>query len=202
MSIYLAIDTASTAIALALQTEDGAIRTRILESGADHSKVLLPAINELPGAERSRLAGVAVVRGPGSYAGLRVGIATATGIAVALGVPLRGVSTLEAVADVAGGEGVLIHPAGRGEFAAQEWRDGRPVGPIRTLAPSELRGERVAGEGAGALGGIEIGPDARCAAALRLAIPHLRAGATGEADAIYLREPNITLSRKTPVAPR
>lgn len=64
---------------------------------------------------------VTVIRGPGSFTGLRVGIATAKGIAWAAGIPLAAVSGFHAVATLAGSEGAPVHvafDAGRGDVHA------------------------------------------------------------------------------------
>jgi len=66
-----------------------------------HAQTLLPAIDRL--LERGRLAltsveGLAVAAGPGSFTGLRIGIAAMEGLAFALGLPIVGVSTLDALA--------------------------------------------------------------------------------------------------------
>ncbi len=196
MNTVLAIDTASTEFALALAV-DGAIVSSLARDGAqDHSRLLLSAIDELLGERRAGLTGVLVTRGPGSYAGLRVGIATAQGLAFARGVPLRGIATMEAVAAAAGlSDFTAIHPAGRGEFAAQDFRARAPAGALRSATATELRGLKLAGDGAGALGGLEIGPEARCRAGLSHALPSFADLGDGEVEALYLREPSISLPR-------
>jgi tRNA threonylcarbamoyladenosine biosynthesis protein TsaB len=87
------------------------------------------------GADRRELTGIAVGTGPGSFTGLRVGLATARGLAFALGVPVAGVSTLEALS--AGAPGALpVIDARRGEVFVLQ-------GEPRVLAPEDL--ELVAG---------------------------------------------------------
>jgi tRNA threonylcarbamoyl adenosine modification protein YeaZ len=205
VSVILAIDTASADFALALARDGAIVRTVVVPTGHDHSRLLLRAIDELLGGDREALQAIVVVRGPGSYAGIRVGIATAQGLALALGIPVHGVSTLEAVARASGLPDVTaIHPAGRGEFAVQAFHGSVAVGELQVLSAIELRGENLAGEGAAAFGGAEIDPGARCHAALELGLESLAAGgptAPGS-EALYLREPNITLPRKARVTAR
>lgn len=198
MSTILAIDTASNEIALAVAVDGAVVSSMTVDGAQDHSRLLLPSIEAILGSRRSDLAGIAVVRGPGSYAGLRVGIATAQGLALAAGIPVRGISTLEAVA-AAGNlpPFTAIHPAGRGEFAAQDFVDGSAAGAIRAVRPEALAGQALAGEGAGALGGMEVGPEARVRTALTALLPAFEAAAAHESiDALYLREPNITVPRR------
>jgi len=76
------------------------------------------------GAERSELTGVVVGTGPGSFTGLRMGLAAARGLALALDVPVAGVSTLDALA--AGSPGAVpVVDAGRREVftlvAGEPW---------------------------------------------------------------------------------
>ncbi len=198
MTIVLAIDTASPRFAVAAG-RIGAPDTVIeREASHDHSRLLLPAIAEVLGGERRELEAVVVITGPGSYAGVRVGVATAQGLAEALEAPVFGVGTLEAAAATLPPQmsATVIHPAGRGEFAAQEWMDGRPSSEIRVVPPAALSGS-LAGEGAGALGGREVGPGERVAAALRLfRDATMRDAREPGADVTYLREPNITVSRR------
>ena len=198
MSTVLAIDTASEEFALAVAIGGQLARSLSRDGAHDHSRLLLAAIDELLGADRAALSGIVAVRGPGSYAGLRVGLATAQGLALAASVPICGVPTLEAAASASGLENVVaIHPAGRGEFAYQQFADGQQPGPISVASTGEL-GARpgLAGEGAGAFGGVEVSPRARCDAALAIGLERLAAAAPGDLDAIYLREPNITTPRR------
>ena len=110
--MLVAIDTATGYASLALH--DG-LRVRVehtWESPRRHTVELLPrlvaALEQLDvGADH--LSGVAVSRGPGSFTGLRVGMAVAKGLALARGLPLVGVPTLDVVAAAQGRDLSLIH---------------------------------------------------------------------------------------------
>jgi tRNA threonylcarbamoyl adenosine modification protein YeaZ len=101
----LAIDTATSQVVIAAGDVSGsAIGLSTWAAGHRHGETLLPSIGRLTGENnlrRSRIRGVIVGTGPGSFTGLRVGIATAKGIAHALGVPIVGISTAEALAAAA-----------------------------------------------------------------------------------------------------
>lgn len=194
-STVLCIDTASSAFTLALAVDGHVVESRQQHANQDHSRLLLASIDELLGPRREELTGIVVVRGPGSYAGLRVGIATAEGLALALGLPIAGVGTMEAVAAAAGvSECRAIHPAGRGDWALQRFIDGQAAGEISAVATADLTGA-LYGEGAGELGGAEIDPRARAASALTIGLQRL-VSAAGEVDAIYLREPHISRPKR------
>ena len=201
MSAVLVIDTASPAFAVALKDGDSPAMTLTSSSEFNHAALLASVEEQLRGAP---LEAVIAVLGPGSYSGLRVGIATAQGLALAQDCALAGLSTLEAVAaavETASARGearapvMAIHPAGRGELAVQTFHGFVAVGPLETCAADEPPGSGLAGEGAGPLGGIEIGPGERVAAALGRYL----AGAlpvVEELAPIYLREPHITQPRR------
>lgn len=94
--LVLALDTATSYLTLGLPHFERAIRL-----GRRHAEVLwgeLEAFLHQAGVGLGELEGIAVGRGPGSYTGLRVGIAAGLGLARGLGVPVTGVDTLEAVA--------------------------------------------------------------------------------------------------------
>ena len=196
MSGTLGIDTASGQFAVAFSpVGEGEIRISQQEAGQNHSRLLLAAIRDIIGNERGQISAIVVVTGPGSYAGIRVGVATAQALAFAWGVPVFGVGTMEAAAAAASlaHDLTVIHPAGRGQFAAQPWSSGSSSGPIAIAVPESLQGLRLAGEGAGTLGGLELSPGERLRAAVALVASGSRSAG---ADVTYLREPNITVSRR------
>ena len=93
----LAIDTATQSCSVALAT-DTTILGEILIHEQYHSETLIRLIEDLlekTSSDRHQLNGIAVSIGPGTFTGLRVGISTAQGLALALGLPLVGVSSLE-----------------------------------------------------------------------------------------------------------
>ncbi len=115
-NMLLAIDSATTRVVVALGTTDGELIDAIdWPAGYRHGETLLPAVDDLlkrTAIDRTGLAAIVVGTGPGAFTGLRVGLATAKGIAHGLGLPIVGVSTAEALlADAAPGS-VLLLPAG------------------------------------------------------------------------------------------
>ena len=116
----LAIDTATTRAVVALGAADGTlIASRTWTAGYRHGEELLAQVEALlreGGIGRPALGGIVVGTGPGAFTGLRVGIATAKGLAHALGLPIAGVATSAALLAAAGGPGrgrlALLQPAG------------------------------------------------------------------------------------------
>jgi tRNA threonylcarbamoyladenosine biosynthesis protein TsaB len=109
---------------------------------------------------------LAVTVGPGTFTGQRVGLALMRGLRLALGIPLGGITTLEAIAQGAGGgRSAVIHDAKRGEaylFLAEESRIILPprvmafeaaVARIAAFGPATLAGTGAAAASAG------LGPD-------------------------------------------
>ncbi|MBA2757888.1 MAG: tRNA (adenosine(37)-N6)-threonylcarbamoyltransferase complex dimerization subunit type 1 TsaB, partial [Chloroflexi bacterium] len=96
VATILAIDTATTQVVIATGSPDGALRAvSRWPAGYRHGDTLLPGIErflDAYGVGRADLAGIVVGTGPGAFTGLRVGIATAKGLAHGLGIPLVGVS--------------------------------------------------------------------------------------------------------------
>ena len=113
----LAIDTATTRVVIATGSPNGvADGISTWAVGYRHGETLLPSIGRFLGEQnirRSRLTGIVVGTGPGAFTGLRVGIATAKGMAHGLGIPLVGVPTGEALLAASGvARPVLLLPAG------------------------------------------------------------------------------------------
>src|SRR3954454_14378977 len=122
--MLLAIDTSTTQTGLACYSEHGLLGECVWQSGRDHSAQLLPQLSLLLrhlGRGRDEISAVGVALGPGSWSGLRVGMSTAKGFALARGVPVIGVGTLDAVAYQHNRSGMTTVPLirlGRERFAS------------------------------------------------------------------------------------
>lgn len=153
MRPLLAFDTSTDHIALAIGDLDAPesvlAAADFAAPRAANTVVLLAAerLLESIGLTPSALAALAVGRGPGSFTGVRIGAATAKGLAHGLGVPLVGFGTLDAVAYAARGEGLLgvLGDAMRGEVYPALFR--AHAGAVVRLAPDRVaRPSEVAAE--------------------------------------------------------
>ena len=107
----LALESSATAASVALCEDEALIAQSFRDTGLTHSQTLLPMTEELLahcGLTVADLDLIAVAAGPGSFTGLRIGVATAKGLAWAAQLPCAGCSTLEAMAwNLAGLDGEL-----------------------------------------------------------------------------------------------
>jgi tRNA threonylcarbamoyl adenosine modification protein YeaZ len=174
----LAIETAAEACSVAL-FEDGALIARAHELvGRGHAERLIPMIAELP--DHGRADEVLVDCGPGSFTGVRVGLAAARAFGFAWHSEVRGYSSLALIAAQAFGAEAGLDMltvaiiGGHGEYFVQrfERQDMRATTPLASLKPAEAAAlcgvHAVAGSGAeamraaGAVGpALAILPDAR-----------------------------------------
>lgn len=146
--IILGIE-ASAKVAGAAVWKDGQIAGEQMVNGTlTHSETLMPMIDQVlksTGIEAGELTAIALTSGPGSFTGLRIGAATAKGLALGLGVPLVPVPTLEALAANAAPTDCLIVPmmdARRGQVyaAVYEYEAGRLCEKDRpdAMSPTQL----------------------------------------------------------------
>ena len=97
--MILSLDSSAVTASVALTDGDRVIKSEFVNSGLTHSETLLPMVKRVMGDnEFSSLDAVAITAGPGSFTGVRIGVATVKGIAFAGNIPCYGVSTLEAIA--------------------------------------------------------------------------------------------------------
>lgn len=181
----LALDTATLVSSVALASRDRLLAELTLQVSKTHSERLMPNIEELlsmAGLGRHELEAVAVSIGPGSFTGLRIGLATAKALAYALNIPLVGVPTLAALAYGCPVPGALLAPTmdaqkGNIYFALYRWQNG----VLAEIAPPGFRAsEAVAGELAASgepvliLGeAVELYPDTFQRPGLSLAPAHI-----------------------------
>jgi tRNA threonylcarbamoyladenosine biosynthesis protein TsaB len=148
----LGLDTATATAGIAILDDDrvlGEARGGTRGRGAD-LLVEIDLVCRAAGVAPAALDAIAIGAGPGSFTGLRIGMATAKGIAFAANRPLWAVSSLAALADDARQELAAdpADPAGsvicaaldarRGEVFAGCFRDGLALAPERVMAPGEL----------------------------------------------------------------
>jgi tRNA threonylcarbamoyladenosine biosynthesis protein TsaB len=216
----LAIDTSTLAGGVALVDGDRTVAEYVLDIRLTHSERLMPTVDRVmadAGWAPGRLTGLAVAIGPGSFTGLRVGMSAVKGLALALGLPIAAVPTLDALASGLAGAALPVCPvvvARRDEVYASLYRwDGvamRREWDYLALAPRELA-ERLrepvllTGDGAGTIAGplAQVAPPWRSlpsvAAVGHLGAQRLRAGrsvAAAELVPLYVRPSQAELNRR------
>ena len=198
----LAIECATQACSLALFEGGQLLDSRHEILGRGHAEHLIPLIASLPGKGRAHE--IRVSLGPGSFTGVRIGLAAARALGLAWGAKVRGYPTLALVAAMAlreqAGPVSVCMAGGHGEWFVQDFSaDGMPEAAVSSVTPEASRGgwnhALIAGERAiekAALEGVghralELLPDARF-------VPGLPAALFSEGlTPIYGREPDARL---------
>lgn len=158
-SLTLVIDTATPACSVALLAGGAAVAEAHELVGRGHAERLLPMIHSLLAGRRPDA--ILVDCGPGSFTGVRVGLAAAQGLRIGWEVPLSGYSSMALLAAAAAREpggaiGVALH-GGHGQIFVQGFADDllRPLDPLASLLPAEaaaaLQAQVVIGSGAATL---------------------------------------------------
>ncbi len=214
--LLLAIDT-SAAVTAAVHDGTAVLAAELVHDPRHHAELLVPMVERVlaaAGAERSQLTGVVAGRGPGPFTGLRVGLVTARTLGLALGVPVHGVGSLDALAQqvvdaslASEGETFAVATDARRKevyWARYERRDGIAVpldGP-RVDRPAEVPLDALRVHGRGALLHADVlgvppdGPlDPEAGALAGVAARRLAAGDDlGSTAPLYLRRPDAVPS--------
>lgn len=197
----LAIETASEACSVALFEGEALIAHDHRTLGRGHAEALVPMVAALP--DKGRAARIVVSLGPGSFTGVRIGLATARALGFAWGAEVLGYPTLALIA----AQARMAHPGaavtvctngGHGEwFVADFGADGLPQGDTVSLTPETARNRALAGVIAGSRAAelaqaapgaavLDLLPDARAVPMLPLAL------LTPALAPIYGRGPDAT----------
>ncbi|MBQ6842218.1 MAG: tRNA (adenosine(37)-N6)-threonylcarbamoyltransferase complex dimerization subunit type 1 TsaB [Firmicutes bacterium] len=153
--MILAIDTSTSTLGIAIADKGKIIGLTQLDTGHNHSVALLPQLQALLsgcGITMQQLAGLAVTVGPGSFTGLRIGIATAQALAQATNLPLLAVGTPAAMARAIGTTADAyicpVFDARRNEVYTSLFRAGQQLLPDLAISPAALAEKLAKFEGA------------------------------------------------------
>jgi tRNA threonylcarbamoyladenosine biosynthesis protein TsaB len=207
----LAIETSGSACSVAIRTAAGQPPAHeIMATSHGHATTLAPMIARLAkasGIDLKALGAIAVSCGPGGFTGIRVGLATARAMALAIGCPIIGIGSFQALAATAarsggtlGARNLVVLDSRRSElFAIELDADLKAVSP-----PELLHADAIAARSAdamlivdaeltqfAALGGMRANADAVAVAELAAMRPDLHLAA----DPIYLRAPDVSQPR-------
>jgi len=214
--LLLAIDTATSAITVALHDGESVLAESSTLDARGHGEHLAPGIVEVlarAGRTAAEVSAVVAGTGPGPFTGLRVGLVTARTFGFARGIPVFGVCSLDAMAhqawlgDPAGlGQSCVVATDARRKEVYWARYDVTARGPVRRGEPmvakaeaiiEQVRGLPVIGRG-GVLYAESFGPslgplDVSAGAMADLAVRTMAAGEKlPEADPMYLRRPDAT----------
>jgi tRNA threonylcarbamoyl adenosine modification protein YeaZ len=207
--LILAIDTSTSAITVALHDEARPLAERTHLDARAHTEWLAPLIQSCladAGTQPADLTGVAVGVGPGPFTGLRVGMVTGLTMGHALGVPVHGVCSLDALAEQATplveGELLVATDARRKEVYWARYAV-RPGGVERLTDPAvdrpgdlpdAVRSLPTAGRGPVLYPDLFASTvpvlDVDAAVLARVAVDRLRAGRPMPVEPLYLRRPD------------
>lgn len=143
--MLLSFDTSLPVLSVAIVEEGVPLGSVILEGAGSRNEKLLPAVDWLLGEVNRSLGDVTrlvVTKGPGSFTGVRIGLATAQGLSFSRSIPLTALSTHEAV--IRGeGTGVVIGEAGRGDVYRTRFDGGVPLEEPDLIPRTEVEGETI-----------------------------------------------------------
>ncbi len=214
--MLLALDT-SAAVTAAVHDGATVLASALVHDPRHHAELLVPMVDDVlreAGVDRGRLTGIAVGCGPGPFTGLRVGLVTARTLGLALGVPVHGVCSLDALAQqvvdadavAEGAPFVVATDARRREVYWARYQRRADVahalGEPAVVRPAELPvgGDPVFGRGAVLHADLlapaadePLDPDAGALA--RVVVRRLALGADlSSSDPLYLRRPDAVPS--------
>ncbi len=199
--LILAFDTSAAHCAAALLSGEQVLAERIEPMARGQAERLIPLLQETMDAAKadwSDLSALGVGIGPGNFTGIRISVAAARGLALGLGVPAYGVTSLDAALEGTK-DAIPCVSAPRGQAYAQ------PIGTSEAglYAPQDLPPGPLVGPATEALGQA-LGRDAKqsvyqvSVAIARIALRKMQAGETAAAVPYYIKPADAAPPRDTP----
>lgn len=146
--MLLALDTSTQTMGIALYTEGQVVGELSWRTASHHTVELAPAIDALlkrSAVKPTDLQALAVALGPGSFTSLRIGLAVAKGMALALHLPILGIPTFEFLArslPPSQNPALLLLPAGRSRYAVQwfgsDSKEWTPTGELQVMTAEQI----------------------------------------------------------------
>ena len=139
--LVLAIDTATPAVTAGVVADGDLLAERVSFDARAHAERITPNVLAAladAGVRMADLGAVVVGCGPGPFTGLRVGLATAAAYGHALGIPVHGVCSLDAVGGQTAGETLVVTDARRREVYWARYRDGVRIDGPAVSAPADV----------------------------------------------------------------
>jgi tRNA threonylcarbamoyladenosine biosynthesis protein TsaB len=219
----LAFDCTAGACAAAVLVDGAVVAARTAAMARGHTEALVPMLQSVVAEAAIVFTGldlIGVTVGPGAFTGIRIGLATARGLALAAGVPVAGVTTLAALAASVPQQGraiLALVDTKRGDFYAQLFAAdgtdlsqpevaaaadlaslvGRRAAVIVGDAPDEAIADLLARPGFSRAAPATVDPGALA----RLAVVRWRAGTALPPDPLYLRPPEAKLPARRGLRP-
>ena len=140
--VLLAIDTSNRVLSVALLTEKGDIFSKAQEMERGQGEALIPLIQKLFNEAKEKvenLNAIAVAVGPGSFTGVRIGLACAKAFGLALNIPVWGVTNLEAEAYGIKQPITVILDSKRGDYFVQRFENGKALDEAHIETEDQLK---------------------------------------------------------------
>lgn len=139
---YLAIDTSNKNLTVIVKVSDKYYEFFDSECGVNHSVQLMPKIEELLEKAKITLKDlnfIAVVIGPGSFTGIRIGISTAKALCFSNGISILSITSFDTIAyNVKNGKNLAVIDAGHNGYYVQGYNDGKVIYPPKYVMGEEL----------------------------------------------------------------
>jgi tRNA threonylcarbamoyl adenosine modification protein YeaZ len=141
VTLLLTIDTSTPAVTAGVVTDGDLLAERVTVDARAHAERITPNVLAAladAGCSMADLDAVVVGCGPGPFTGLRVGMATASAYGHALGIPVYGVCSLDAIGRQTSGQVLVVTDARRREIYWARYRDGVRIDGPTVSAPADV----------------------------------------------------------------